>query len=166
MPPTAMVAAAGLTATDATDTGVTVTVDVPLFPSLVAAIVAKPAVRPVTRPFVPTAATAVLLLDQVTTRPVSVLPVESFVTAASCWVLPTLMLADAGLSVTEATGTLDTVIVALALLPSLAAVTVAEPTALAVTRPLSFTAAIAAGPLHPPTEGPAYPPPPGSRSRA
>jgi len=46
------------------------------------------------------------------------------------------MLADAGLTVTDATGTSVMVIAAVPLLPSLVAVIVAEPTATAVTRPL------------------------------
>src|SRR6266487_5232027 len=53
------------------------------------------------------------------------------------------MLADVGLTVTEATGTLATVMVALLLLPSLVAVTVAEPRTTAVTRPLPLTVATA-----------------------
>ena len=76
-----------------------------------------------------TAATDVLLLDQVTTRPVSVLPTESLVAAESCCVAPTRMLAEAGLTVTEATGTFVTVIADGPLLPSLVAVIVADPAA-------------------------------------
>ncbi len=136
-----MFAAAGLTVTDATGTIVTVTVAVPLLPSLVAVIVAEPAVTPVTRPPLLTVATAVLLLAQVTTRPVSVLPAASLVTAESCWVEPVLMLAVAGLTVTEATGTIVTVMAAVPLLPSLVAVIVAEPAATPVTRPVPLTVA-------------------------
>src|SRR5256886_16264711 len=47
----------------------TVTTAAPLFPSLVAAIVADPAARPVTSPAPLTVATLVLLEAQVTTRP-------------------------------------------------------------------------------------------------
>jgi hypothetical protein len=114
---------------------------VPLFPSLVAVIVAEPAARPVTSPLVLTLATDALLLDHVTTRPVRGLPAESLVTAESCWVPPTGMLADAGLSVSVATGTFETVIAAVPLAPSLVAVIVAEPTPPPVTSPLRFTAA-------------------------
>jgi len=53
------------------------------------------------------------------------------------------MLADVGLTVTEATGTLVTVIAELPLCPSLVAVIVADPAALAVTSPLAFTVAAA-----------------------
>src|SRR6266566_1612822 len=143
VPPTAMVADAGLTVTAATGTIVTVVTAVPLLPSLVAVIVAEPAATPVTKPLLVTVATAGLLLAQVTTRPASELPAESFVTAESCCVAPTAMLADVGLTVTEATGTLATVMVALLLLPSLVAVTVAEPRTTAVTRPLPLTVATA-----------------------
>src|SRR5437773_2776571 len=118
-------------------------VALPLLPSLVAVIVAEPTATAVTRPLALTVATAVLLLDQVTTRPVPVAPVESWVTAESCRVPPTNRLAEAGLTVKEATGTRDTVMAAVPLLPSLVAVIVAEPAATAVTNPLLLTVATA-----------------------
>ncbi len=90
------------------------TVAVPLVPSLVAVIVADPEATPVTRPAPLTLAIVVLLLAQVTTRPVRVLPAASFVTAESCCVAPTAMLADVGLTVTEATGAVETVTAAVA----------------------------------------------------
>src|SRR2546427_690726 len=86
----------------------TVTTEVPLFVSLVAVIVAEPAATPVTRPLALTVATAVLLLDQVTTRPVSGAPLRSLGVAVSCSVRPTCTLAGDGLTVTQATGTADT----------------------------------------------------------
>src|SRR6266852_1910592 len=58
----------GVTLTDATGTGVTVIVAVPLCPSLVAVIVAVPAPTAVTRPLAFTVATAALLLTHVTKR--------------------------------------------------------------------------------------------------
>src|SRR5205807_560394 len=64
----------GVTSTDATGTGVTVIVEVPLLPSLVAVIVAEPGVTPETRPLLLTVATAVLELDHVTVRPESGFP--------------------------------------------------------------------------------------------
>src|SRR5919198_174677 len=137
-----MLAVAGLTVTDATGTGDTVIAAVPLCPSLVAVIVAVPAATPETRPPPLTIATARLLLDQETVRPVSTLPAESFVVAVSCAVWPTNRPAEAGLSVTEATGTTLTVIAAVPLLPSLVAVIVAEPAATAVTRPVADTVAM------------------------
>ena len=84
---------------------VTVIAAGPLCPSLVAVIVADPATTPVTRPLPFTVATAMLLLAQVTTRPASGVPLASLGVAVSCTVCPTGTLADAGLTVTEATGT-------------------------------------------------------------
>src|SRR5947207_618883 len=139
--PTRMVADGGFTVTDATGTSVTVMAEVPFFPSLVAVMIALPADPPVTRPLELTVATEALLVDHVTTRPVRVAPAASFVTAVSCCVAPTTMLADAGPTITEATGTCVTVMVALAVVPSLVAVTVAEPAAVAVTSPLLVTVA-------------------------
>src|SRR5437867_4172722 len=103
--PTGTLAVAGLTATVATGTFVTVTVDVPLCPSLVAVIVAGPAATPLTSPLPLTVATAVLLLAHVTTRPLSGLPLASWGVAANCTVAPTTTLAAAGLTATDATGT-------------------------------------------------------------
>ena len=65
---------------------VTVMVDVPLCPSLVAVIVAEPAVTPVTSPLPVTVATDALLLLHVTTRPDNVLPLASLAVAVSCTV--------------------------------------------------------------------------------
>ena len=55
---------------------VTVTVAVPLCPSLVAVIVADPTATPVTSPVPLTVATPVALLTHVTTRPVNALPLS------------------------------------------------------------------------------------------
>src|SRR5690349_20958464 len=87
----------------------TVMLAVPLLPSLVAVIVAEPAATPLTRPLLLTVAMVVLLLDQVMLRPVSVFPDASLVVAASCTVAPTLTLAVAGVTATDATGTALTV---------------------------------------------------------
>src|SRR5437763_2425180 len=111
--PTGTLADAGLTTTDATGAGgggggggsdVTVTVAVPLFPSLVAVMVAVPAATPATNPLPLTVATARLPLAQVTARPPSTAPAESFVAAASCAVAPTCTLAVSALTTTAATG--------------------------------------------------------------
>src|SRR5205823_5425791 len=139
--PTCTLAGDGVTATEATGAGVTVTSDVPLCPSLVAVMVAVPAATPVTSPLPFTRATAVLLLDQVTTRPLSGFPLASFGLAVSCTVAPCCTLAGEGLTVTEATGTVVTVTVDVPLLPSDVAVIVADPTATAVTSPLPSTVA-------------------------
>src|SRR5256714_1535336 len=142
--PTGTLADDGVTVTEATGTGalVTVMVAVPLFPSLVAVIVAVPAPFAVTNPVRLTVATVVSLDDHVTARPESGLPLASLGVAVSCTVCPTWPLADDGVTVTEATGTLVTVIAAVPLFPSLIAVIVAEPAAFPVTRPLPLTFAI------------------------
>src|SRR5256885_11690278 len=60
---------------------------------------------------------------------------------------PTLSRPAAGVTSTDATGTPDTVIAAVPLLPSLVAVMVAEPTAMPLTRPAPLTVATAGLPL-------------------
>src|SRR5256712_3185176 len=77
VPPAATLAVAGVTVTDATGAGVTVIAEVPLWPSLVAVIVAEPATFAVTRPLLLTVATDVLFEDHVTVRPVRTLPLAS-----------------------------------------------------------------------------------------
>src|SRR5256885_15610484 len=127
---------------------------VALLPSLVAVMFALPADLPNTSPPPLTLATAVLLLDQITTRPVRVVPAESLARAESCWVAPTRTVADAGLTVTVATGTLITAIPALPLLPSVVAVTRAEPTERPATAP-----AVPTCPTHRLPHPPTIPPP-------
>src|SRR3989442_7059506 len=83
---------------------VTVIAAVPLFPSLVAVIVANPAAPPVTSPVALTEARAASLVAQVTDRPESRLPAESRSVAVSCSICPISTLAVAGLTVTVATG--------------------------------------------------------------
>src|SRR5205807_8378651 len=109
----------GVTSTDATGTGVTVIVEVPLLPSLVAVIVAEPGVTPETRPLLLTAATDVLELDQVTVRPESGAPLASFGVAVSCTVWPACTDAEGGVTSTLATGMFVTVTEELTVLPSL-----------------------------------------------
>lgn len=83
----AMVGAVGAIVTVATGTAMTVTTVVVVFPSLDAVIVAVPAAPPLTSVLAPVVAdrlaTALLLVDQVITRPVSTLPPASDVVAAS-----------------------------------------------------------------------------------
>jgi hypothetical protein len=134
----------GVTLTDATGTGVTVTVADPLCPSLVAVIVAAPALTAVTRPVILTVATAALSLAQVTTRSVSGFPLASRGIAVSWLVWPTVSPRLGGVTLTDATGTGVTVSVADPVCPSLVAVTVAVPTPVAVTRPEPLTVATAA----------------------
>jgi len=115
--------------------------DVPLWPSLVAVMVAEPATTPDTSPLPLTVATAVLLLLQVTVRPVSGLPLASLGVAVSWIAPPVATLAVAGLTVTDATGTCTTVMADVPLCPSLVAVIVAVPATFPVTRPLVLTVA-------------------------
>src|SRR5438552_16078281 len=116
---------------------------VPLWPSLVAVIVAEPATLPVTSPVPVTVATDVLLLAHVTERPVRMLPLASRRVALSCTVWPAGTLADAGLTVTDATGMPLTVGLAVPLCPSPVAVVVAgPPVATPLTSPLPLTVAI------------------------
>src|SRR2546423_7405184 len=106
---------------------VTVMDDVPLFPSLVAVIVAEPGVTPETSPEPLTVATDVLLLDQETVRPESATPFASLGVAVSWTDWPGTTLTVGGLTFTVAAGTLDNKIDAVPLFPSLVAVIVAEP---------------------------------------
>src|SRR5207249_11643499 len=114
-----------------------------LSPPLVAVIVAEPAAPPVTRPLLVTDATEPLLLDHMTVRPVSGFPFASFGVAVSWTVWPTCRFADAGVTVTELTATLDTVMLEVPLCPSLVAVIVAEPDVPPVTSPVPSTVATA-----------------------
>jgi hypothetical protein len=108
----------------------------PECPSLVAVIVTgPPAATAVTRPFPSTVATAGVPDVQVIARPVRGLLLASLGVAVSCCVPPTMMLADAGATVTDATGTGFTVITGVVApgADSLVAVIVAGPTPAAVT---------------------------------
>src|SRR6266567_3785717 len=103
VPPTTMLPLAGLTVTEAT--GTTVTLAVPLFPSLVAVIVAGPAATPITSPVASTPAMAALLVAQVMVRPARELPFASSGVAVSRSVPPTRTVEDAGFTTTDITGT-------------------------------------------------------------
>src|SRR5256714_14996342 len=89
------------------DGAVTVMADVPLFPSLIAVIVADPAARPVTSPLPLTRATPESLLTHVTTRPDRGLPLASRGVAVGCTPCPTGPLAAAGGTPPQATGILS-----------------------------------------------------------
>jgi hypothetical protein len=119
---------------------------VPEIPSLVAEICAVPVPIAVSSPNTETIPTALLLELQLITRPVRTLLFASRVWAESCNVPPTGRLEDAGDTDTVATGTgvgALTVIAAEAVMPSLAAVIVALPEAIAVTRPDAETVLMA-----------------------
>ena len=139
----ARAAVAGVTVTLYTTTDETVTVAVPLFPSLVAVMVAAPTATAVTSPLLDTVATAAPPEVHVTTRPLKTLPLESRVVAVNCCVPPMLSAALDGLTVTVATGIATTVAAEVPLFPSLVAVIVAEPAATPVTRPALDTVATA-----------------------
>src|SRR5256885_8757758 len=74
-------------------------------------MVAEPATTPRTKPLELTVATDVLLLAHVIVRPVSEFPLASFGVAVSCAVCPAGTEAEAGLTVTVATGTVTAVTV-------------------------------------------------------
>src|SRR5258705_12569028 len=117
-----MFATAGLSATVATGTLVTEIAATLLFPSLVAVMVAEPAVTPVSKPLALTVATAGALDAQVTTRPVSIVPDRSLVAAGKSVDAAASRLIKAELTATVATGTFATEIAAAPLLfPPLAA---------------------------------------------
>jgi hypothetical protein len=83
---------ARVTVTDATGGGATITVFDPLFPSMVAVIVADPGATAVTSPDVgPTVAIATLDVDHVAVRPRSGVRFASKALAVSCAVAPTIM---------------------------------------------------------------------------
>ena len=140
-----MLDALSATVTVATGVGggtVIVMVAPPVWPSLVARIVAEPAAMPVTRPVLETVATLVLLELHAIARPVSTAPVASRVIAVACAFADIRMLEAVSETLTVATGTGATVIEAVPVLPSLVAVIVAVPAATPLTRPLLETAAI------------------------
>src|SRR5712691_6937575 len=119
----------------------TVTAELPVLPSQVAVMLAVPAATPLTSPLELTVAAAVLSLDQVMVRPLSVLPPVSLGVAMSCVVPPTWTLDGDGETVTDATGTIETVTTQVPLWPSQVAVTLAVPTATPLTSPLELTVA-------------------------
>src|SRR5215218_5024689 len=106
MLPTFRLAIAGVISTDAVGVVLTVTVmlDVPLFPSQVALIVAVPPPSPLTRPVDDTVATEGALVAHVKLRPGSNSPSASSAVAVSCTFPPTITLADVGTTLTVTTG--------------------------------------------------------------
>jgi hypothetical protein len=114
---------------------VTVIVDEPDFPSLVAVTVAVPAETPVTLPVASTVATCVAPLAQTTERPVSTCWFASYVTALSGVVPPTTIVAVEGITETDATGAAVTVTTARVDWPPALAAICALPTPLPVTTP-------------------------------
>ena len=99
--------------TEATGTGVTVIDALPLLPSLVASMLAVPALTAVTRPDSETVAICGALEVHVTARPLNRLLRASFRVTESCSVAPATRVADPGFTLTSATGAGVTVNVAL-----------------------------------------------------
>jgi len=130
-----------------TGAAVTDTVVDPLFPSLVAVIVACPAPTPVMRPADDTVAIAGALVAHVTTRFVTISPLTSLrVTVGVADCETTSGMFD-GETVTVPTGTAVTVTVDDPLFPSAVAVIVTVPGATPVTTPEDDTVAVAAVPV-------------------
>jgi hypothetical protein len=136
-----MVGEASATITDAVPAVGTVSVAEPLFPSLVAMMLAEPAPTAVTKPVLLTVATAALLDTQATVRPVSTAPLASVIVAVACVVPPIGTVEEASDTVIDATGGTTTVRFAVPLFPSLEAVMPAVPAATAVTTPAPSTVA-------------------------
>src|SRR6266446_2398631 len=90
----------------------------PLWPSLVAVMVAPPTASPLTIPPPFTPASNGALLAHVTVRPERMVPLASLRLAVSCCVPPTDRLTLAGLSVTDATGAAEALVVPAATLES------------------------------------------------
>src|SRR5687767_6281152 len=126
-----------------TGLGLTVSADVPVFPSTAAAIVTVPGPTPVTNPVDDTVAREASLVDQATGRPARVPPWASLGTAVSCSVCVTTTSSAEGVTATFATGTDDTVTATTADFPSLVAEMTAPPGATAVMSPVALTVATA-----------------------
>jgi hypothetical protein len=112
----------------------------PVFPSIVAMMLAVPCATPVTVPldvpFGATVATAVLLELQLTARPESVAPLASFATAVTVVVWFTAIVVAPAVTITESTGTRCTTTVAVPVFVSLVAVMIVLPESTPVTRPV------------------------------
>lgn len=135
----------GDTETLVTTGAITVMAAVPVCPSLVAVIVTgPPTATAVTIPPDDTVATPLFEVDQLTTRPVSVVPAASRNVAESCTVAPGVRFCVDGDTATVATGGGTTVTVAEPSCPSLeATIVTGPPTATAVTIPVDDTVAMA-----------------------
>jgi hypothetical protein len=131
------------TVTEATGTGITVIEDVPVFPSLVAVMLALPTETAVTSPAPSTVAIAGLLEVHATMRSDTPVLFASLTSAENCCVEPETTIAVGGLTVTEATDTGTTVIEAFPDTASLVAIIIADPLPTAVTSPNGVTVATA-----------------------
>ena len=134
----------GVTWMLATGTVATVMTATPVLPSDEAVMRACPVAMAVTTPVVAlTVATVARSVVHVTVRPLSTAPEASATRATSAAVSRTARVCAAGLTVTVATGTAETVMRDVADFPSLVAVMVAAPGAMARTIPADETLATA-----------------------
>jgi hypothetical protein len=140
--PTTVLNGDGVTETVATGSKITVTVDDPTFPSLVAVMVVVPGTSPRTTPDCVTLATSGLLDAHATARSVTTVPLASLTTTARVAVSNTPTLTVPGVTVTVPTGTGVTVTFTVADFPSLVTVMTADPTATPVTTPACDTVAV------------------------
>jgi hypothetical protein len=108
---------------------------VPLFPSLVAVIVALPVATAVTTPLLETVAIEGALVAHVTLRPFRIVPFASRTIADSVELPPITILAELGVIATDPTAVNVTAICAVPDFPSAVAVIVVVPAPTAVTRP-------------------------------
>jgi hypothetical protein len=122
---------------------VTVRAAFPAFPSLVATMLAVPAESAVTNPPWLTVATSGAELDQTMLRPVRTFPLASVSLAVACAVCPTRIDPALNVTATAATGGGETVNPIDPVFPSLDAAIVTVPAAIALTRPVVETVAIA-----------------------
>ena len=141
-PPTINAPVDGSTRSVAMGDGATVTVAVPLLPSLVTVIVAVPGADTVTVPSADTCATFTLLLLKLIGRPVNRLPLPSVICTVKRTDCPTVSADCAGDTMTAPTGRGRTVMFVVAERAPLLAVIIAEPLAMPSTSPDDDTEAI------------------------
>jgi hypothetical protein len=140
-----MLADTGDTEIDFTTFAVTVSVALPLIPLSEAVIVVDPADTPIASPLELTVAVAELATLQLAEEMTAVEPSLYVAVAVNCCVPLTAMSAEAGATAMVFTVlvTLETLTVALAVIPFSKAVTVVEPADFAVTSPVELIAATA-----------------------
>lgn len=140
--PMKTLAVAGVTRIEAAGVGDTVMATVAALPSLVTVTVVEPAATAVTVPSVETVAIAGLALLKVTARPESTVPFASVTSTLSLAPCPGVSDSCDGETTRLLTGRLATDTAVVAAFPSLVAVIVAEPVAMAITWPDEDTVAI------------------------
>src|SRR5215469_7929444 len=136
------VSESGTIRTVATCGAPTMTVAEPIFPPMDALTVEIPALTAATAPVWSTVATAVLLLPHVTANPLTMLPDPSYAVARSRAEPVGVRWRVSGTTVTDATFTTGTVIVAVPDTPSALAAIRTTPGARAVTTPADETTAM------------------------